>query len=232
MSKQHDNDDLNEATRIGFGFGPRIEGPPSESPIEHDLEWALQKYLKPDVTLERQRPVSTRWGRFRSDLALIHSGLRVGLECDGVMFHDPYRDEWRDALMLGTRGIDAVVRFAGQDLVYRIDDCVFVIASLYPSAFTERGHAILERLASAPVRRLELMGQERIRYVAEIERHGDDGLVGAYVDARIIHRRASASRQYWRELYAAALKIGPCTLDELIARDRATWGSKQGTGFG
>src|SRR5437868_6129943 len=72
-----------------------------ESPIEREFGLALQKYISPGVELLQQLDLPTPWANFRADFALRLGDRVVVLECDGAEFHDPSRDEWRDAAILG-----------------------------------------------------------------------------------------------------------------------------------
>jgi hypothetical protein len=204
-------------------FGAHFEGPPCESPIESDLEYALGKYLAPSVHVKRQAWVQTSYGNFRLDFELHLGTLRVGVECDGADFHDEYRDEWRDATMLGEGLIDEVIRFAGKDLVYRLNDCLHVLFRLHPELFAERAHYALTKLASehAVAAEIDPMDEE-LRYVGIGELSGNP--CNDYV--RIYRRVRTAPKQYWNKLYRAAVALGPGTLDELIERDKATWMGK------
>jgi hypothetical protein len=202
-----------------------FDGPPCESQIELDVEYRLRKYLAPGVRVERQAWVSTPWGAFRIDFVIHTRGQKVGIECDGAAFHDAWRDEWRDAVALGSGALDEMIRFAGQDLHHRPDDCIYLLSTMHPNIFTERAVNILDRIASEEAHRTQMFIREYVRYFAT-EGNGDDDQRKAKYVVQVPWRRRLAPHQYWQELYAAALKIGPCTLDELIERDKATWPSR------
>ena len=206
-------------------LGAMIEGPPCESQIERDVEYRFLKYLAPDTRVERQAWVNTAWGAFRIDFLLLHHEQRIGIECDGASFHDEYRDEWRDAIVLGSGELDEIIRLAGQDIHYRPDDCIYLLSQMHPEVFTERSRCNLERIASPEARDAQFLNG-KLRYVALVPKHGDDGEIGAQSTVRIAWRRRNAMRQYWQKLYEAALAIGPCSLDELIARDFAIWSNR------
>lgn len=143
-----------EARRAGRPI-PHREFDPSayESPIEEWLAYDLLKLLAAPVVLVPQREVSTRWATFRPDFLLTtEGGRRIAIECDGKEFHDSYRDEWRDVLLLGSGALDVIYRFDGSALFHNIFDCLFVMAHFERDAFSERGHANLDALASKVVR--------------------------------------------------------------------------------
>src|SRR5689334_20970735 len=115
--------------------------PPYDSPIEELLAWNLDKYIHEDVKLDKQFEAPTPIATFRLDLvARAPSGGRVGFECDGNEYHqDAFRDEFRDALILGSKAVDVVYRMRGQDLHYHTQDCLYVAMKQDPALFSERG---------------------------------------------------------------------------------------------
>lgn len=80
-----------------------IYQPPYDSPIEDAFAYYfVMKYAAEDVDLTTQVEASTICGKFRLDFVLCaREGFRAGVECDGKDFHNPSRDEWRDAMILG-----------------------------------------------------------------------------------------------------------------------------------
>lgn len=130
--------------------------PPYDSPIENDFAYNIVKYLDNDVTFDKQVSVDTVCGRFRLDFIAHRSRRRIGFECDGKEFHDNYvgcsaRDRWRDALILETGVVEVIYRFPGKDLVYNINDCLFILAACEPQLFSERELINLNQLASYDV---------------------------------------------------------------------------------
>jgi hypothetical protein len=102
--------------------------PPYDSPIEDVFAYHVVKYLASDTKMQPQHPISTPAGNFILDFTLERGGLPIGIECDGRPYHDAYRDEWRDALILGTGRVAAVYRFSGRILSYHINDCLTLMA--------------------------------------------------------------------------------------------------------
>src|SRR5690348_13829612 len=100
----------------------------TESPIEDLLLEAVRPRLSESARITPQVDVPTACGVFRLDFVIEGGGVRIGVECDGADFHDESRDEWRDALIIGSRQIDGIFRFRGCDLHWRLDDCLFAIA--------------------------------------------------------------------------------------------------------
>ena len=132
-------------------FGPAFD-PPYDSPIEELLAQNALKYLAEDCRFQKQVEVPTNWGTFRLDFLIERRGQRIGVECDGRDFHDEYRDEWRDALILGTGAVDVMYRLRGCDLVYHIEDILFLMSGADPMLFSERGQINLAKLASVEAR--------------------------------------------------------------------------------
>lgn len=79
-----------------------------ESPIEDIFAWHITKYLDPSVNFYAQYPVKTICGKFRLDFLVDFRGRRIAFECDGKNFHEPGRDLWRDAMILGTEQVDVI----------------------------------------------------------------------------------------------------------------------------
>jgi len=73
--------------------------PPYESPLEDLFAWNAVKYLGETVAFDKQVEVDTICGKFRLDFLAVSPESRVAFECDGVEYHEPRRDEWRDAMI-------------------------------------------------------------------------------------------------------------------------------------
>jgi hypothetical protein len=133
--------------------------PPSAGPYESPLEVAFskcaQRYFSPDVPVFAQVPVSTAWGRFRLDFAAQQSGKTIGFECDGSQYHDEHRDEWRDAIVLGSGLVDAIYRLRGKDLRRHLEDCLYLISRWDSGLFDETAIQGLEEVATGAVQSWE-----------------------------------------------------------------------------
>src|SRR6185312_5227615 len=107
---------------------PPTFDPPFESPAEEQFSWSFVKLLDQRCVFDKQVTVETARGRFRLDFVLTcPDGLRIGIEIDGIDFHDHRRDAWRDAMVLGEHHVDGLLRFAARDVYYRIFDTIAVI---------------------------------------------------------------------------------------------------------
>jgi very-short-patch-repair endonuclease len=167
-----------------------------ESHIEEALARELVKHVHPEAQLAVQVEFTTIGGDFRVDFVLSRDGRTVGIECDGKDFHDKYRDEWRDALLLGDHRLDAMYRLRGCDIWHNTGDLILLIAQREPQMFSPRGHINLEALAHPEVRAHEW--QDRTSQTVYL-RDGDD-----FHEIRVLCRlRAELlkGRSFLRQLY-------------------------------
>lgn len=124
-----------------------------ESPLEELFDENLRKYLADGVEVKTQVEVRTFVGTFRLDFVLEVEGKSpVGFEVDGVEFHKPLRDEWRDALILDASNVSAIYRIPGPLLYHHTEDVFFMLLAMEPKFFSERGRMNLDRLASRSVK--------------------------------------------------------------------------------
>src|SRR5689334_10635520 len=92
---------------------PRADRDRLESPLEEQFIQSLEKYLNPRSDIIPQYEVQTILGKYRLDFVVALDGHLIGFECDGKEYHDAFRDEWRDALILHTKEIETIYRFRG-----------------------------------------------------------------------------------------------------------------------
>ena len=177
--------------------------PPYESPLEDAFAWGLTKHLRPGTNLQKQVEVRTICGDFRLDfVATTASGLRVAYECDGAEFHEAQRDEWRDAMILGSNAVDTIIRLRGSDLTYHLNDVLWLLANWNSDVFSDRSQQQLLRLASDSVRshRHHILLLRRNRSVP------------------------SDQREFWQTAFrfASSMDGGSLDLDSVLARWRET----------
>lgn len=194
--------------------------PPYDSPIERIFASCCFKHLRPDVQVEKQVEVSTGHGRFRIDFVLSVGDRRIAVECDGKDFHESFRDEFRDAILLGEGHFETVYHFRGCDITYWTDDCIWLMSVLDPQLFSERGHHQLGRLHHSEV--------DRIRGEAEEFSYSIwDGREPFHFRAfRRSIKTASAFphlRYHWKVLYALAGLHSGYSLDNLLENRFALW---------
>ena|SRR5436190_12401087 len=197
--------------------------PPYDSPIEDWFAINAIKYLDEAAQMEKQVDAPTPWGTFRMDFLLTGGGPRVAIECDGRDYHDQYRDEWRDALLLGTNATDTIYHFRGADLHYHVADLLYLLMRWEPHLFSDRGKTNLARLASAQVKQYgntEPTGGTIIGFPPQPE-YGLRGITFIDVErrSRII---PPGRRQHWTWLYKCAQEYDQHTLDALIEAHSAS----------
>jgi len=129
-------------------FDPQVSAK-CESAIEEKFSYHINKYLASPLKLIPQFPASTAWGNFRLDFTYtFDNGYKVAFECDGKDFHDGWRDEWRDALILGSGLVNRIFRIPGSAIYHHIEDTLFIISKIEPKLFSTRGLTNLKALAS------------------------------------------------------------------------------------
>lgn len=125
-----------------------------ESPIEQYFIDAYYPYREHDVRISTQRVIQVPHTRFRLDFLLTLGSRRVAIECDGYRFHNPVRDGFRDALILGSGLVEGILRFPGWALTYLAEDCAYTLSRYYPEFFSSEGRDAIARLADPHVREL------------------------------------------------------------------------------
>jgi very-short-patch-repair endonuclease len=123
--------------------------PPYDSPIEDIFACHIVKYLPEAAQLHRQVEVDTQCGIYRVDFVCESNDRTVGLECDGMEFHDEKRDEWRDALIMQTGQLNAIYRFSGRNIYHKIDRALYLLSRCEKGLFSERGRINLKILGEA-----------------------------------------------------------------------------------
>ncbi len=184
-----------------------------ESPIEEIFARECSKYLDSGVSFDCQVEVSTKHERFHVDFVLSHAGEIIAIECDGRDFHNPLRDELRDAILLGEGHFTTVYHFRGRDITYYPEDCLWLMSLEYPALFSERGRHQLDRLHELEVVPI-LSGREALILRNPTEPHSR-----VWVFRRNIHQKSSPNPHwpYWRALYEFASQHPRVSLDHLIA---------------
>jgi very-short-patch-repair endonuclease len=187
--------------------------PPYDSPIEDIFAYNYVKYANEDASMEPQVSVQTLCGRFILDFVLTTSdGTRIAVECDGQEFHDFSRDEWRDAMILGEKHVDAIYRIRGADLFHNIASVLYVMSVLDPLLFSSRGMTNLSSLAPNTLRKAKI---EPDISLIDFHQSDDDELVRLWMYIRRI-RVPHGERRFWQAAYRHALSIGGGPLDEVM----------------
>ncbi len=184
-----------------------------ESPIEDIFAWHSTKYISDEVTFDNQVWVNTEHGRFRIDFVLSDRKQGVAVECDGHDFHDAFRDEFRDAILLGEGHFETIYHFRGCDLTYYPEDCLWLISILDPDLFSERGRLNLNQL-----HKLEFVDSltNRESYMLRCRTKMEPYWFWAF--RRNIHQKAKTPNwPHWRVLFRFACKHPGTSLDELVS---------------
>jgi len=196
-----------------------VYDPPYDSPLEDAFARNFTKYAGDMDVYEPQKRINTICGPFILDFAAGADGQVVGIECDGKACHDSSRDEWRDAMLLGSGEVDTIYRLRGGDLYYRMDDCLFVMSRIDPGLFSERGIVNLERLASDSARAYNF-SQGTSVVLLSYPREDQTDPQHIFLERRTRHI-PPGRREFWVRLYDFATERGGGDLDALIAEFRA-----------
>src|SRR5436190_14323827 len=117
-----------------------------ESPLEAAFHWDFDKVVGKGVTITPQVECITVLGTFRLDFG-IAGNLKVGVELDGEEFHEEFRDECRDAIILGEKHVDVIYRFRGKDIWNNTADMLYFMSQCDPWLFSEAGRINLKTLS-------------------------------------------------------------------------------------
>lgn len=196
----------------------------TESPIEDMFLRAISKRLDTETCrITPQFPAETICGSYRLDFVIDDGRSRIGIECDGEEFHDNqnWRDEWRDAMILGDKKVDRIYRFRGKDLKHHPDDVLGVLAWFHPRIFDDRQRWIVERAASEhiPLHLGEtFIHPEQEDLLLGIGGEPERPNHSMWFLRRFMHKRRRNYRQWIRELHDFALATGIDSLAELRAQ--------------
>jgi hypothetical protein len=188
--------------------------PRYESELERIFEWDFAKCMKTEMIVTPQSECATMVGTFRLDF-LISGAMKVGVELDGEEFHNGFRDECRDAMILGEGHGDVIYRFRGKDIFHNTADMLYFMSLCDPWMFRDGAGLSLKNRSS---RRFDEAGkfnpehddhsfllsffegeEEKFRFASAIRRSNKVGM-----------------RQYWRGLYEDAIATRPPSLDAFI----------------
>jgi len=199
-------------------YSPSFD-PPFESPLEEKFSWAIIKYLDPSVRFKKQITVLTFVGTFRIDFVTCQQDVRIGFECDGEDFHDPFRDECRDALILGGNQVDAIYRIKGKDIEHHVEDCLYLMSRWDPQLFSSRGRHNLAILSSKEAKLAWPPWTDTMFFSFR------NSPFSVVMERRSRHV-PSGERRHWQFLYSYARSNGVRTLDELVSRRKAEFSKR------
>lgn len=188
--------------------------PPYASFIEEFFAWNFAKYVDSSIDVRKQELISTTHGKFYLDFAVDDlNGETIGIECDGKDFHDRYRDEWRDALILDSGKVSQIIRITGADIYFDINDVLFVLLIWFPRFFSESGKLNLTFLASDYIK----SNQNSIidsSYACTRLLFDDGSVQGSFVTRRT--NLTDDGRQFWIRMAEFASIYPNKSVDELI----------------
>ncbi len=107
-----------------------------DSPIEDIFINTINKYLSSDVCIIPQYKVDVPM-EFRLDFIIKKFESCIGIECDGKEYHNYYKDQIRDALILDRSCVDTIFRFPGKAIYYSIYNCIYFIYDFFPDLFNQ-----------------------------------------------------------------------------------------------
>jgi len=198
---------------------PPYYNPPYDSPIEDDFAYNIVKYLEPKSKLIPQFEVKTICGTFRIDFVIQGPAGLIGFECDGKDFHDQSRDEWRDAMILGTKAVESIYRLRGSDIYYRLEDILYIVSLWNPELFSASGIINLETLASDEARKARVEVSRSIAMInyEDEEQDSYSSRPPVYLCMERRQKESPSNRRYfWEAAYAFALEVGGGNLDDVI----------------
>jgi len=140
-----------------------------ESPIELLFQVNFSGYFNSSAQLIPQYELITKRGRFRADFMFIPpSGERIIIECDGKEFHDPLRDSFRDAFILGSDCADAIYRIKGETIYSELSRVIEYILLEHNDALTDKAVNKFKMRSNDASNREEIIEESRA-WQAEIE---------------------------------------------------------------
>ena len=196
-----------------------VVGPEPESPLAVFLERVLELHIADTTTLIREFECPTSWATFRIDLVAQTPTHRIGFECDGKDFHDSYRDEVRDSLILGSGCVDTIYRLPGDQVNFAIHDLLYIVSLYDPAIFTDRGRKVLLSQACDSVREHIPDGYGGSIFGTRSER-GDPRIALTPLRLRLSrHSRQipSSMSPFWQTIYQHALQYPHLRFTEYLA---------------
>lgn len=163
-----------------------------DTAIEHAFEAAYSKHARPEYPLSRQVEFITFCGVLRVDFTVRFGDQVIGFECDGKEFHDVFRDEVRDAVLLGERHLAIIYHFGGAELFYAPEVALQFVLAHDPSLFYDRTAVVLRR----PIEVSEF------RSLPHLIRHSDPSL--------------ASGRQHWPYIYRRMRELGITSIDDYV----------------
>ena len=107
--------------------------PPYGTMLEDELAWQFTKYLREEASVLHRARVQTSYAEFEVDFLVELGKQRIGFMCGGIESDNGRMETgFKDAMLIDGGGIDVIYRFRLDDLIYRIYDCLQLVASWNP----------------------------------------------------------------------------------------------------
>jgi len=173
------------------------------------------KFIRPEIDLTPQVEFKTPHGPFRVGF-FTSEPRRIGFECDGDEFHDGFRDEFRDALLLGFDCLDIIYHIPGAVLTYYPHDALYLIAAWDGELFRPREKGIVAQLCTENTRQSSFdLRDERVMIGVRPEGRSAPPYLLSLI--RRVREVPPGRRAHWKFLYSFAAEKAGINLDQLVA---------------
>lgn len=199
-----------------------IYNPPYDSPIEDCFAKFATKFVNQTMSMTTQVDISTRFGNYRLDFVITApNGKKTAIECDGKDFHNESRDEWRDAMILGSSDIHEIYRIKGKEISYRIEDVFYALSVWSPWLFDDRQKYNLQRLASNELRKRTILAEDTILTVNHMDTENEIVQLSQFQLEKRHKNIPQGRRQFWQTAFQFAQQHSGSSLDDIIGLYRA-----------
>jgi hypothetical protein len=201
--------------------------PPYYSQSELIFDETCFKHLHSKVTAEKQKEIITQYGTFYLDFLLTFEDERIAVECSGNDSSEQFRDEFRDAIILGEGYCETIYHFRDNDLKYYSEDCIWLMSLLDPKLFSRRGHIHLDIL-----HHLDFKIDNRSENILQVVNDGrkdDEGYpYHFWAFRRSVHLLTLPNplKYHWKSLYQFACENQGLDLNELYDLETQNWNLK------
>ncbi len=211
-------------------FNENMVNPDLESPIEKLFASKIEPLLLHDIELQHQVNIKTLCGTFRLDfMIVINQSQVIAIECDGENYHDSWRDQWRDTLILATKKINQIYRIRGTDIYKHRYDYLYSLFRFHPEIFTAESASIIEHGANMRLPDLALLPEvphcesidySKVYYSSDEDEY--DRVVSESYDSYQLVVRHGVNKYgiepFGKELYQYAKENSHLPLDEIIEK--------------
>ncbi|MBD6981802.1 MULTISPECIES: hypothetical protein [Vibrio] len=195
--------------------------PPYDSPIEDTFAKFASKYLKQELEMDSQVVVKTICGTFRLDFVVTDGkGRKTAIECDGKEFHEGSRDEWRDAMILGSTDIEEIYRIRGSEINFSIEDVFYILSIWSPWLFDERQAYNMGCIATEELTKSSPLPTDSTFSLNYID---DNNQMSCFYIVKRHKNIPKGNRQFWQKAFEYAQHVGGGDLDDVIAKFRSSY---------